>query len=1471
MVRSGKSAALLTFATDRCRPATFKLSFGVTDSHSASGLETRSLPARTHGRLLSVNRVSIFVAALFCWGATALAAEAAPVKPLRVLLITGGCCHDYPAQKDILAEGLRERANVEVTVVLQGGDRTDSRIALYENPDWAKGYDVVIHDECFADVKDPAWLDGILKPHRAGVPAVVLHCAMHCYRTGSDEWFKFCGVTSRQHGAQYPHSVFNRDGANPIMQGFGAAWANPAGELYWIEKVWPTAHVLGSAKNQENGHDEPCIWVNDYQGTRVFGTTLGHHNETVSSPTYLDFVTRGTLWAAGHLEPAYLKPIKPKLVPVNLAQGKPATASTTQEGHPAGHAVDGDSSSRWCASDGSPNQWWQVDLGSAQKTTGILLDWEQGGAVYRYRVEGATDGQTWHVLVDGSNNTKPSANEHRWAASEVRQVRVHFLGAATGVWGSLKEVKVFGEQMQEINPAKASQAEQDALLGDVKVPEGFEKTIFAAPPAVNYPVFVSASPDGTVYVSSDKNGSLDRAPHRGSIIRLRDLDGDGRADESKLFVADVDSPRGLVWDRDRLYVLHPPHLSVYIDKDGDGIADEEKILVKNMGFTFKDRPADHTSNGLELGVDGWIYCAMGDFGFMEAEGTDGRKMQLRGGAILRVRTDGTGLEFYSRGTRNILEAEVTPTLDVFARDNTNDGDGWDVRLHHSTALVNHGYPSLYQHFSDELMAPLADYGGGSGCGGLFLDEPGFPEGYGYALYTADWGREWIYRHRLTPKGASFTIDQNEFVHVPRATDLDVDGSSHLYISSWKDAVFTYAGEKAGFLARVTPKGYVAEPIPNFAKASDAELVKLLLSPSHRRRLEAQRTLIARGLNDASVKGLSAVTMNPGNPIASRVAAIFALKQGLHAAAVPLLLSFVKNDSIREFALRALTDRLEELAGVPAEPILAGLKDANPRVRREAINSVARLGKLENAAALVPLLDDADPRLSHMTVHGLAQLKAADVLFSVVDANGDNATATARTHAFYALYLLHEPAVIDGLISRLGRETSALRRRDLLTALCRLYFTEGEWKGESWGTRPDTSGPYYQTASWSETTRIDAALKAELAKATPADASFLLGEFNRHKIPVGDALDSVVALAAKDSTLATAAVAQLSRAERIPPAAVPILIPVATAADTEAVTRAQAVIALAKSDSAEALPALLLALPRLQAQKDAAREVGQAREAFLNSPRLEAQHTQLEQIAAQHSGDGSLWADAVLLRISDRKNAAPETKALVTKALNDGWAEPVRRTQILRAVALANHRAYRDLVIAALDDHDASVLAAAHDAAVALRLLEATKKAAATGPLIGALKTEQVIAAVVQQHGDVALGEQLFTRQACVTCHTVKSDQPLKGPFLGNIATTYPRPALAEAILLPNKTIAQGFVTHHFELKDGTELEGFVTQEAADKVTIRNAAAQEVVIVVADIAKREKLDRSIMPEGIVANLTVKEFASLLDYLEALAKK
>ena len=67
-----------------------------------------------------------------------------------------------------------------------------------------------------------------------------------------------------------------------------------------------------------------------------------------------------------------------------------------------------------------------------------------------------------------------------------------------------------------------------------------------------------AAPNGTLYVAVDGNGAQGRASHLGRILRLRDTTGAGQATEVKAFVSDVDSPRGIIWDHDRLYSPHPP-------------------------------------------------------------------------------------------------------------------------------------------------------------------------------------------------------------------------------------------------------------------------------------------------------------------------------------------------------------------------------------------------------------------------------------------------------------------------------------------------------------------------------------------------------------------------------------------------------------------------------------------------------------------------------------------------------------------------------------------------------------------------------------------------------------------------------------------------------------------------------------------------------------------------------------------------
>jgi putative membrane-bound dehydrogenase-like protein len=1011
----------------------------------------------------------------------------------------------------------------------------------------------------------------------------------------------------------------------------------------------------------------------------------------------------------------------------------------------------------------------------------------------------------------------------------------------------------------------------EGLLKDVGAPPEFQVTLFATPPAVNYPVFVAAATDGTLYVSSDGNGSLDRKPHLGRVLRVRDTNGDGQGDEVKAFVADVDSPRGLVWDHDRLYLLHPPDVSVFIDRDGDGVADGKQTLIRGIGWTFKDRPADHGSNGLTLGIDGWLYAAIGDFGFLEAVGTDGTRLQMRGGGVVRFRPDGSGLETWADGTRNILEVALSPELEGFTRDNTNDGGGWDIRLHHFSGRTQHGYPRLFKNFGDEIIQPLADYGGGSGCGAAWIDEPGLPARWNNAPFTADWGRDRVFHHGLTPKGATMGASQEEFLRLPRVTDLDVDGNSAVYAASWKGASFTWVGPEVGFIARVAPKGYTPPAMPDFETLAPEKLVEALRSPSHRRRLEAQRTLlrrIAAGRTDrkAALAALRDLVADASVAKASRIAAVNALALGWPTESKSLLGKRLADEAVAPAILHALAGSARPLGLVAPDRIGRLLDSRDPVVRRSAANAASRLAGPASVPALARHLADSDPIVAHAVVRALTDLSAADACLKVVDQA--TATGAARTAALRVLQSLHQTRVVDGLLQRLETEKEAARRAGLITALCRLHFQEGPWKGDSWGTRPDTRGPYYQPEAWEGTARIAAALKAHLSRAEAAEAAHLGREFARHRIPAGDALDTLLARAASEASLLPAVAGQLAEAEEIPAKAVPLLVRAAEAAETPDAARAQAVIALTKTVDPGAWHAVLRALPKVQSTKSENNLAEKAANAFRNAPKLDQVHGVFETVAAEAEGPASALAEAAVLRLASRKVGAPEARAAANASLDAGWSQPKRRLQILKAAVQIGDASRAAAFVTALDDPDPAISKTARETIGRLKIDPDRFRAEAKAAKVGDLPVEEVLAQVQKTSGDATRGGQLFGQIGCNGCHTVKADEPLKGPYLGTIATVYKRRELAEAILLPNKTLAQGFVANHFELKDGTEVDGFVVREAADAVTVRTIAAVEQTLPVSQITRREKQQRSLMPEGLAAGLTVRELASVLEYLERL---
>jgi putative membrane-bound dehydrogenase-like protein len=971
-------------------------------------------------------------------------------------------------------------------------------------------------------------------------------------------------------------------------------------------------------------------------------------------------------------------------------------------------------------------------------------------------------------------------------------------------------------------------------------PPDWKIEVVAASPDVQHPSVVCVAPDGRVFVAEDPMDI--RLPANSANGRILCFHPDGRR---TVFAEKLYAVFGMQYLEGKLYVLHNPKFTVFHDDNGVG-KEPFNLIESTHPNPWALDWNDHVPANFKLAMDGYFYIAVGDKGLYGAVGSDGKRVGLHGGGIVRMRPDGTGLEVFCTGVRNILDVAINAEDEIFTYDNTDEHE-WMGRLTHMVDGGFYGYPFDFIPRRNYTLWMMGDLGGGAATGTLCYNEDGLPPEYHGNLFLADFGKRQILRVRLEREGATFRVKSKEDFFRDPPEDFrpvgiafSTDGLG-IYICDWQHRDIkadvrvgrllkvTYQGQSQ---ARARPKWYLDAASGRKVDAPKQDIVSALSHPSHGVRLTAQRLL-----KPQDVAGLT-------NAHAPWIAPEMASK----ALESP-------DPNLRRQALRVLASR-------GSGSIEARLADKDPSVRFHAATAIGRIGDESAVPALLRVADDPDVWVRYAISKALNRIGAWEPM---VRALQDRAR---REVAFNALRETYDAALLNALIQIAPNDEAAVR---LVTLIHR---KRPEWKGEWWAYHPFRLTPPAKSVEWEGTeravdfifgalTNTDAAVRVAAIegvgetkdkRAVPILSTMLhgpvLGAVLAALKSIGgqEAQQTIIAYLKKPSGAETNLQQALAFLEVHPANGTGDLLAHYIAHDSESV-RTAALNALVKCEGESAMQTIapLLKDGKLPVRVSAVLALGK------------------------------LKSDAAMRLLLDAAQEPELREACVTAVAQtptvhaldlylDGLASPNLKVREGARKAIST---IRDAAWPHLKERAASIRQE-----VRKELLSIYKRNPEPQQLFATSEPEspeRYLKFALSQKGSVAAGRQIFFNSAgvaCSQCHVVRNEGGRVGPDLTTAGTQFSRRELAESILFPSKAVREGYAAITVETKDGESFSGLLKGETAEEVQLVDSVGQLHRIPKPRISSRQSSALSLMPEGLHTALTLEQFADLLAYLESL---
>ncbi|AQG82612.1 PVC-type heme-binding CxxCH protein [Spirosoma montaniterrae] len=414
---------------------------------------------------------------------------------------------------------------------------------------------------------------------------------------------------------------------------------------------------------------------------------------------------------------------------------------------------------------------------------------------------------------------------------------------------------------RSVAPAEPQRQYSIALGSDstrLYLPDDLEAALWAEAPMFFNPTNIDVDARGRVWVTeavnyrkfNNKAETRLNHPEGERIVILEDTNGDGQADERKIFVTDPDlvSPLGIAVIGNKVIVSCSPNLVVYTDDNGDDKPDRKEVML--TGFGGLDH--DHSLHALVAGPDGKYYFNTGNAGPHVVTDKDGWTLRSGslyvggtpyntvnhgkqvsddgrvwvGGLALRINPDGSGLKVMGHNFRNNYET----ALDSYGNMWQNDNDDQVVACRTSWLMEggNAGYfssdgtrywqadqrpgqtiPTAHWHQDDPGVMPVGDMTGAGSPTGVVVyegDELGIQ--YRGMLLSAEAGRNVIFGYKPELWGAGYRMPRTDFISTfPqvdenykwdkiendarkwfRPSDVAVGADGALYIADWYDPV-----------------------------------------------------------------------------------------------------------------------------------------------------------------------------------------------------------------------------------------------------------------------------------------------------------------------------------------------------------------------------------------------------------------------------------------------------------------------------------------------------------------------------------------------------------------------------------------------------------------------------------------------------------------------------------------------------------